>query len=121
MFFSLAYVPEPDVEDIFYDVIMEFCEEHMTEWDAEFNLRQGWKLLSYSQCQEFGQRSNLAPDWLPENIEPIRSQVSSLTQCLTLTTTQKFLHQEIEEFCVYLELTYIAKKTRYYSQFYIAI
>ena len=28
---------------------------------------QGWKLLSCSQCQELGQRANLAPDWLPEN------------------------------------------------------
>ena len=50
----------------------------------------GWKLLSCSQCQELGQRANLAPDWLPENKEPIRSQVSSLTKLLTLTTTQKF-------------------------------
>ena len=48
-----------DVEDVFYEVIMEFCEEHMEDWDADF-----------------GQR------------------------------------QEIEEFWVYLELTYIVKKTR---------
>ena len=26
---------------------------------------QGWKLFSCSQCQELGQRANLAPDWLP--------------------------------------------------------
>ena len=52
--------------------------------------QQGWKLLSCSQCQKFGQRANLASDWLPENKEPIRSQVSSLTKLLTLTTTQKF-------------------------------
>ena len=25
---------------------------------------QGWKLLSCSQCQELGQKPNLAPDWL---------------------------------------------------------
>ena len=59
LFFSLAYVPKSDVEDVFSDVIMEFFEEHMEDWDAEF-----------------GQR------------------------------------QEIEEFWVYLELPYIAKKTR---------
>ena len=44
---------------------------------------QGWKLLSCSQCQELGQRANLAPDWLPENKGPIRSKVSSLIQLLT--------------------------------------
>ena len=46
--------------------------------------------MSCSQCQELGQRANLSPDWLPKNKGPIRSQVSSLTQLLTLTTTQKF-------------------------------
>ena len=51
---------------------------------------QGWKLLSCSQCQELGQRANLAPDWFFVFRQPIRSQVSSLTQLLTLTTTQKF-------------------------------
>ena len=55
-----------------------------------FLLCLGWKLLSCSQCQELGQRANLDSDWLPENKEPIRSQVSFLTQLLTLTTTQKF-------------------------------
>ena len=44
---------------------------------------KGLKLLSCSQCQELGQRVNLASDWLPENKEPIRSQDSSLTQLLT--------------------------------------
>ena len=53
----------------------------------------GGKLLSCSQCQELGQRANLDSDWLPENKEPIRSQVSFLTQLLTLTTTQKFPSQ----------------------------
>ena len=51
---------------------------------------QGWKLLSCNQCQALRKRANLAPDWLPENKEPIRSKVHSLTQLLTLTTTQKF-------------------------------
>ena len=51
---------------------------------------QGWKLLICNQCQAFRKRANLAPDWLPENKEPIRSQVSSLTQLLTLTTTYRF-------------------------------
>ena len=41
---------------------------------------QGWKLLSCSQRQELGQRANLAFDWLPENKEPIRCQVSFLSQ-----------------------------------------
>ena len=36
------------------------------------------------------QRSHLAPDKLFENVHPIRSQIISLTQLLTLTTTQKF-------------------------------
>ena len=56
LFFSLAYVPKSDVEDVFYEVIMEFCEEHIEDWETDF-----------------GQR------------------------------------QEIEEFWVYLELTYIVK------------
>ena len=47
-----------------------------------------------SQCQELGQIANLASDWLPGNKEPIRSQVSSLTQLLTLTKTQKFPPQK---------------------------
>ena len=51
-------------------------------------ISQGWKLLSCSQCQEF--KSLPASDWLPYNKEPIRSQVSLLTQLLTLTTTHKF-------------------------------
>ena len=32
----------------------------------------------------------MAPDWFIVSRQPIRSQVSSLTQLLTLTTTQKF-------------------------------
>ena len=39
----------------------------------------GWKLLSCSQCQELGQRANLAPDWFFVFRQPIRSQVNSLT------------------------------------------
>ena len=50
----------------------------------------GWKLLSRSQCQELGQRANLAFDWLPENKEPIRSQFSSLTQLLTRLQLKSF-------------------------------
>ena len=50
----------------------------------------GWKLLSCSQCQELGQRATLAPDWLPENKEPIRSQAQLFDPTLDLTTTQKF-------------------------------
>ena len=40
---------------------------------------QGWKLFSCSQCQELGQRANLAPNWLTKNKEPITNQDSSLT------------------------------------------
>ena len=53
-----------------------------------------WKLLSCSQCQELVQRANLAPDWFFIFRQPIRSQVSSLTQLLTLTKTQKFPPQD---------------------------
>ena len=41
--------------------------------------------------------SQLAPDWLHASEQPIRSQVSKLTQFLTLTTTHKFRLQEEEE------------------------
>ena len=38
----------------------------------------GRKLLSSSQCQELGQKANLAPDWFFVFRQPIRSQVSVL-------------------------------------------
>ena len=44
---------------------------------------QGRKLVSCSQCQEMGQRANMASDWQPKDKEPIRSQVCSLTKLLT--------------------------------------
>ena len=34
--------------------------------------------------------SKLAPDWLPKSEQPIKSQLSKLTQLLTMTTTHKF-------------------------------
>ena len=48
-----------------------------------------WKLASFSQ--ELSQRPYLAPDWLQVYVswQPIRSQVSLLTQLLTFTKTQK--------------------------------
>ena len=51
---------------------------------------QGWKLLSGSQCQELGQRSNLASDWSLLFRQPIRSQVKLFAPTLDLTATQKF-------------------------------
>ena len=40
----------------------------------------------------------MAPDWFLVFRQPIRSQVCSLTQFVTLTTTQKFPSQEKETF-----------------------
>ena len=68
---------------------------------------QGWKLLSCSQCQELGQRSSLASDWLHETKEPIRSQVISLTKLLTLTTTQKFPPQAISILALLILVIYL--------------
>ena len=59
LFYSLAYVPEEDVEDCFYDVVMEFFENNIDDWDERYGVRQN-----------------------------------------------------VEEFGVYLELSYIAKKPR---------
>ena len=44
----------------------------------------------------FGQRANLALDWFFVLRQPIRSQIGSLTQLLTLTTAQKFPSQLYE-------------------------
>ena len=49
--------------------------------------------MSCSHSQELGQRYDLAPDWLHESKEPIRSQVSKLTKLLTMTKTHKFPFQ----------------------------
>ena len=48
------------------------------------------KFMSCGHCQELGQLAVLASDWLFTLLQPIRSQVSSLTQLLTMTTSQKF-------------------------------
>ena len=40
--------------------------------------------------------SKLAPNWLYKSVQPIRGQISKLTQLLTLTRTQKFPPQEKE-------------------------
>ena len=50
----------------------------------------GWKFISCSQSQELCQLADLASDWLFILKQPIRSRISSLTQLLTLTTSQKF-------------------------------
>ena len=50
--------------------------------DAELVLAQAllrWKLSSFSQSQELGQLTNMAFDWLLTLVQPIRSQVKSLT------------------------------------------
>ena len=46
-------------------------------------VHQGWKSMSCSLCQELCQLSDPASDWLHRNEQPIRSQVSKLTQLLT--------------------------------------
>ena len=49
-------------------------------------LYQGWKFMSCSHCQELNRStSKLAPDWLHKSEQPIRSQVSKLTQLWTMT------------------------------------
>ena len=49
-----------------------------------------WKHLSCGQSQELCQLADLASDWLLTLKQLIRSRISSLTQLLTLTTSQKF-------------------------------
>ena len=41
--------------------------------------------------------SELAPDWLQKSEQPIRIQVSKLTQLLTMTKTQKFPFQVLDD------------------------
>ena len=53
---------------------------------------------SSSQSQEFGQGANLASDWLHESYQPIRCQVSKLTQLLIVFQTQKFPPQDSQVF-----------------------
>jgi len=36
LFYSLAFVPEADVENVFYDVIMPFWDQHLESWEEEF-------------------------------------------------------------------------------------
>ena len=44
-------------------------------------------------------KSRLAPDWLHKSEQPVRSQVSKLTQLLTMTTTHKFPLQPTWKLC----------------------
>ena len=32
----MAFVPEADVENVFYDVIMPFWDQHLESWEEEF-------------------------------------------------------------------------------------
>ena len=63
-----------------------------TLWEA-INRAQGGKFMS---CKELGQAS--APDRLHKSEQPIRSQISKLTQLLTMTTTEKFPLQKRDTF-----------------------
>ena len=54
------------------------------------SVRASGNFLSCSQSQELSQLANLAPEWLIKSERPNRSRLCSLTQLLTITTTQKF-------------------------------
>ena len=58
---------------------------------------QGRKLMSCCQSQELSQPAGPAPDWLFTFRQPIRSQIASLTELLTLTRTPKFPAQVYTE------------------------
>ena len=47
--------------------------------------------------RDWSKRATLAPDWLHESEQPIRSQNSKLTQLLTMTATHKFPLQLVEK------------------------
>ena len=49
--------------------------------------------MNLGRSQDLSQQANLAPDWLHKSEQQIRSQVSKLTQFLTMTTTHKFPSQ----------------------------
>ena len=51
----------------------------------------------FQSLSRVGSTSKLAPVWLHKSEQPIRSQISSLTQLLTMTPTPKFSDQEEEE------------------------
>ena len=51
---------------------------------------QGRKLISSSQSQELSQWADLASDWFFTIVEPIKNQISYLTQLWTMAKTHKF-------------------------------
>ena len=64
-----------------------------------FGMELIWRLLLHPTGMEIYElyslstavsTSKLAPDWLHKSEQPIRSQVSKLTQLLTMTQTHKF-------------------------------
>ena len=59
---------------------------------------QGWKFMSCSDCQELGQQASwLLIGYMRVNNHQSESQVSKLTELLTMTTTYKCLSQGEEE------------------------
>ena len=52
------------------------------------------EIYELKSSSRVGSPSKLAPNWLHKSEQPIRSQVSKLTQLLTLTTTHKFPPQD---------------------------
>ena len=50
----------------------------------------GMEIYELKSLSRVGSTSMLAPDWLQKSEQPIRSQVSKLSQLLTMSTTIKF-------------------------------
>ena len=58
--------------------------------DKEFCITPGVEIFELLLWSRVVSTSQLAPYWLYRSEKPIRSQNSTLTQLLTMTTTQKF-------------------------------
>ena len=56
---------------------------HNLRVDIHTPAAQEWKFVSCSHCQRVVSTSKLAPDWLHNCKQPIRSQDSQLTQLVT--------------------------------------
>ena len=62
LIYSLAFVPPEDVETIFYDVIMEFWEKHMDEWDKDYDAREGATLFArYYELNYIAKKERFKP------------------------------------------------------------
>ena len=59
-------------------------------WRGHDGCPPGMEIYECQSLSRVVSTSKLAPDWLHESEQPIRSQVSNLTQLLTMTTTRKF-------------------------------